>query len=63
MPLAPKDRKRFDEVRLSWVREGSSLDPLRLVVAVARSAAVDWTGFGFLNKCFFCLVKRARYSA
>lgn len=49
VPLAPKARECIDEVGLSWILEGSSFDPVRLLVPVTRSAEVDWTGLASLD--------------
>lgn len=47
VPLTPKVRKCGDEIL-----EGSSFDPVRSAVNVARSAEVDCTGLGLFDTLF-----------
>lgn len=49
MSPAPKGPDRIIEIGLSWFLEGSSFDPVRTFVAVARFAEADQTGVGSLD--------------
>lgn len=49
VPLTPKVCEHVDEIVLFWFLEGSSFDPVYLVVPVGRSSEVDLTGLGLLN--------------
>lgn len=50
VPLVHKVCECIDEMRMYWLLEWSFFDPVRLVVAMERSAEIDWTGLGSLDR-------------